>query len=77
MHSPTGRLDNTNLIYLLDSTGSNLIILLQNISSKAKRFYNADISFLNPMMLLYSQIIAGRGLALKISNNVNDLIKAS
>ena len=29
---------------------------------------------LNPMTM-YSQIIAGRGLALKISNNVNDLIK--
>ena len=71
MHSPVGRLDN-ELDIPLDSTGSRLDAT-ELYAAKAKRFV-ADISFLNPMTM-YSQIIAGRGLALKISNNVNDLIK--
>ena len=71
MHSPVGRLDN-ELDIPLDSTGSTLDAT-ELYAAKAKRFV-ADISFLNPMTM-YSQIIAGRGLALKISNNVNDLIK--
>ena len=71
MHSPVGRLDN-ELDIPLDSTGSRLDAT-ELYAAKAKRFV-ADISFLNPMTM-YSQIIAGRGLALKISNNVNELIK--
>ena len=71
MHSPVGRLDN-ELDIPLDSTGSRLDAT-ELYAAKAKRFV-ADISFLSPMTM-YSQIIAGRGLALKISNNVNDLIK--
>jgi hypothetical protein len=71
MHSPVGRLDN-ELDIPLDSTGSRLDSV-ELASAKAKRFV-ADISFLNPMTM-YTQIIAGRGLALKISNNVNELIK--
>jgi hypothetical protein len=65
MHSPVGRLDN-ELDIPLDSTGSRLDAT-ELYAAKAKRFV-ADISFLNPMTM-YSQIIAGRGLALKISNN--------
>ena len=71
MHSPVGRLDN-ELDIPLDSTGSRLDAT-ELYAAKAKRFV-ADISFLNPMTM-YTQIIAGRGLALKISNNVNELIK--
>ena len=71
MHSPVGRLDN-ELDIPLDSTGSRLDAV-ELASSKAKRFVS-DISFLNPMTM-YTQIIAGRGLALKISNNVSELIK--
>ena len=71
MHSPVGRLDN-ELDIPLDSTGSRLDAV-ELASAKAKRFVS-DVSFLNPMTM-YSQIIAGRGLALKISNNVNELIK--
>ncbi len=71
MHSPVGRLDN-ELDIPLDSTGSRLDSV-ELASAKAKRFVS-DISFLNPMTM-YTQIIAGRGLALKISNNVNELIK--
>ena len=71
MHSPVGRLDN-ELDIPLDSTGSRLDAT-ELYAAKAKRFV-ADISFLNPLTM-YSQIIAGRGLALKISNNVNELIK--
>ena len=62
MHSPVGRLDN-ELDIPLDSTGSRLDAT-ELYAAKAKRFV-ADISFLNPMTM-YSQIIAGRGLALKI-----------
>ena len=71
MHSPVGRLDN-ELDIPLDSTGSRLDAV-ELASAKAKRFVS-DISFLNPMTM-YSQIIAGRGLALKISKSVNKLIK--
>ena len=63
MHSPVGRLDN-ELDIPLDSTGSRLDSV-ELASAKAKRFVS-DISFLNPMTM-YTQIIAGRGLALKIS----------
>jgi len=71
MHSPTGRFDN-ELDIPLGTSGGNLDNV-ELLSGKAKRFV-ADISFLNPMTM-YTQIIVGRGMALKISDIVNDYIK--
>lgn len=71
MHTPTGRFDN-ELDISLGGTGSRLDNI-ELLSGKAKRFV-ADISFLNPMTM-YTQIILGRGMALKISDIVNDYVK--
>ena len=71
MHTPTGRFDN-ELDIPLGSTGSRLDNV-ELLSGKAKRFVS-DISFLNPMTM-YTQIILGRGMALKISDIVNNYVK--
>ena len=71
MHTPTGRFDN-ELDISLGGTGSRLDNI-ELLSGKAKRFV-ADISFLNPMTM-YTQIILGRGMALKVSDIVNDYVK--
>jgi len=71
MHTPTGRFDNELELPLGSSGGfwDNVELLF----GKAKRFV-ADVSFLNPMTM-YTQIVVGRGMALKISNIVNDYVK--
>ncbi|MBN88640.1 hypothetical protein CMO95_03560 [Candidatus Woesearchaeota archaeon] len=71
MHTPTGRFDN-ELELPIGTTGGKLDNV-ELLSGKAKRFV-ADISFLNPMTM-YTQIIMGRGMALKISDIVNDYVK--
>jgi hypothetical protein len=71
MHTPTGRFDN-ELDIPLGGTGSRLDNT-ELVSGKLKRFVS-DISFLNPMTM-YTQIILGRGMALKISDIVNDYVK--
>jgi hypothetical protein len=71
MHTPTGRFDNDIELPLGQSGGfwDNVELLF----NKGKRFV-ADVSFLNPMTM-YTQIIVGRGMALKISDIVNDYTK--
>jgi hypothetical protein len=71
MHTPTGRFDN-ELELPLGSSGG-IMDNVELLFGKAKRFV-ADISFLNPMTM-YTQIIMGRGMALKISDIVNDYVK--
>ena len=71
MHTPTGRFDNDLELPLGQSGGK--LDNIELLSGKAKRFV-ADISFLNPMTM-YTQIIMGRGMALKISDIVNDYVK--
>lgn len=71
MHTPTGRFDN-ELELPLGTSGGKLDNV-ELLSGKAKRFV-ADVSFLNPMTM-YTQIIVGRGMALKISDIVNDYVK--
>jgi len=71
MHTPTGRFDNELDIPLGTSGGT--LDNVELLSGKAKRFV-ADVSFLNPMTM-YTQIIVGRGMALKISDIVNDYVK--
>jgi len=71
MHTPTGRFDNELELPLGTSGGT--LDNVELLSGKAKRFV-ADVSFLNPMTM-YTQIIMGRGMALKISDIVNDYVK--